>query len=321
MEGNIGRMAHQLIDILAVEVKIPGYYLMNFFRFNIPAVDCFITEVKESTTIKSDYLLAEFPATLVYCVTNIFNDTVKSILLLRRKQREAQSKSAVVNSSVMNSNSKVEDGEGKISYTAFHRKVIQMNLMNVVIKETSITTKQLQEALQNFGGRIFLTLDEYIFNMYAKIVYFMGSVEHMSLLEAKDTLKKYFDTLATDMSIFSLEAKATENTNAIQDDETRQDSSYMVQIKDINWKLVNLSSRVYTANNFESAQAGFEMKEIIPDLETIFGKDKFFERTSMAFPLRFAVLGGSPELQIMCQNLGNIFEVVSILRIRISRPS
>lgn len=145
--------------------------------------------------------------------------------------------------------------------------------------------------------------------MYAKIVHFLGSVEHMSLLEAKDTLKKYFDTLATEMSIFSLEARAAENVNAIQEDETRPDSANMLQIKDINWKLVNLSSRVYTAHSFETAQPGFEMKEIIPELETIFSKDKFFERSSMAFPLRFAVMGGSPELQILCQNFGNIFEV------------
>lgn len=154
-----------------------------------------------------------------------------------------------------------------------------------------------------------MTKDEYIFNMYAKIVHFLGSVEHMSLLEAKDTLKKYFDTLATEMSIFSLEARAAENTNAIQEDETRQDSSFMVQIKDLNWKLINLSSRVYTAHSFESAQPGFESKEIIPELDTIFSKDKFFERNSMAFPLRFAVLGGSPEIQILCQNFGQIFEV------------
>ena len=154
MEGNVGMMAHQLIDILSVEVKIPGYYLMNYFRFNIPAVDCFITEVKDSTTIKSDYLLAEFPATLVYCVTNIFNDTIKAILLLRRKQKEALVKSGATgpNNTMGSSPAKNDEAEGKTSYSSFHRKVIQMNLMNVVVKETSITSKQLQEALQQFPG-------------------------------------------------------------------------------------------------------------------------------------------------------------------------
>lgn len=147
-------MAHELIDILSVETKIPGYYLMNYFRFNVPAVDCFITEVRDSTTLKSDYLLAEFPATLVYCVTNIFNDTIKSILLLRRKQREAIVKTAGGTNPTTGSPSKLEDGDAKISYTNFHRKVIQMNLMNIVVKETSISSKQLQEALQSFGGSV-----------------------------------------------------------------------------------------------------------------------------------------------------------------------
>lgn len=85
LENPIGAYAQRIIQDIMLECKITGYYLLSYFRYNLPAIDTFILELKDTKDIKSDYYLAEHPATLLYCISDPSNHTVKSILVSNRE--------------------------------------------------------------------------------------------------------------------------------------------------------------------------------------------------------------------------------------------
>ena len=71
---------------MALEQKIHSYYLLNFFRFHMPAIDCFIVEqINLGRTEASDIFLANFPATLIYTFSNNNNFTIRNLLLTNKK--------------------------------------------------------------------------------------------------------------------------------------------------------------------------------------------------------------------------------------------
>ena len=81
----IGSYAERIIQTITLESKITGIFLLSYFRFNLPAIDSFILELKESINIKSEYVLSEYPATLLYCISKKDNHTVESILVSNKE--------------------------------------------------------------------------------------------------------------------------------------------------------------------------------------------------------------------------------------------
>lgn len=78
-------MAERIIKNIKLENKVTGYYLLNYLRFSIPALDCLIHEITElNEMLRPDYKLLEYPATLVYCINDNKNLTVRTLYQLNR---------------------------------------------------------------------------------------------------------------------------------------------------------------------------------------------------------------------------------------------
>lgn len=146
-----------------------------------------------------------------------------------------------------------------------------------------------------------------LFNIYSKLVTMFYVCEHLPLNEAREGMKRYFEALGNELGVFALENKAElgEEADRLKDGE----ETLMLSIKDLQWKMIEVSYSRYV-NNPEKIKALPSVNEQFTDsLDYIMSKSKFFERNAMAFSIKFAVMGGSPELQILCQNFGTLFEV------------
>lgn len=71
--------------MIALELKIYSYHLLNYFRFHMPGVDCFIVELVNNRTEESEQHLAKHPSTLVYTFANPANFTIKNLLLTNKR--------------------------------------------------------------------------------------------------------------------------------------------------------------------------------------------------------------------------------------------
>jgi hypothetical protein len=196
--------------------------------------------------------------------------------------------------------SNIKKQRPKFSYNEFRKRIIFTYLWHTILKEVSIKDKDLTDLINRLD-------EEYVFNLYAKMINVFGIVEFLSVGEAREGLKKYFEAMSNDLGVFALENKLINDMN--YEDDSRIDNSSMLSIKDINWKLVNIMTSNYEGNINNFSQVPDPKENLAETLDAILGKDRFFEKTSMAFPIRFAVFGGSKELQILCQNFGNLFEV------------
>ena len=178
--------------------------------------------------------------------------------------------------------------------------MIYTYLSHIIMKEFNIRGKDLDQLVKGLD-------EEYVFNLYAKMINMFGIVEYMSVVEAREGLKKYFEAMSSDLGLLGLENKNGADNN--NDEDMRIDNSCMINIKDINWKLVPIMKHEDKTNLNSYFQAPSLNENLSDVLDSILSKDRFFEKPSMAFPLRFAILGTSSELQILCQNLGSLFEV------------
>ena len=194
----------------------------------------------------------------------------------------------------------IKKQRSKFNYNDFRKRILFTYLCHTILKEVTIKGRDLNELINRLD-------EEYVFNLYAKMINIFGIVEYLNIGEAREGLKKYFEAMSNDLGVFALENKLMNDMN--YEDDTRIESSSMLSIKDINWKLVNIMTSNYDGNLTNFAQAPDPKENLSETLDSILGKDRFFEKSSMAFPLRFAVFGGSKELQILCQNFGNLFEV------------
>jgi len=144
-----------------------------------------------------------------------------------------------------------------------------------------------------------------VFNIYCKIINMLSLMEYLPVADARDGVKKYFEAMSTDLNLASLENRKEDN---IEEGKTSE-ANYNIGIKDIQWRFINLVSTTYTGT-LATKSANADSKENVVDiLEIILSKDRFFERSSLIFPLRFVIMGGSPELQMCIQNFGALFEV------------
>ncbi len=203
-------------------------------------------------------------------------------------------------------NTKVEELENikkqkpKFTYNDFRKRILFTYLCHTILKEVSIKGRDLTDLINKLD-------EEYVYNLYAKMINIFGIVEYLNVGEAREGLKKYFEAMSNDLGIFVLENKLINDMN--YEDDSRIDNSSMLSIKDINWKLVNIMTSNYDGNINSFSQVPDTKENLAETLDAILGKDRFFEKSSMAFPIRIAVFGGSKELQILCQNFGNLFEV------------
>ena len=153
--------------------------------------------------------------------------------------------------------------------------------------------------------------EEFAFNIYTKTVAFLEVVEQMDPNISKDLMKGYFEMLFSDLDIISLEGRNLDEAQI--EAELKSQKSNSLSIEDLNWRLINIGHRSYAATPASTDYiAQVEQKEIINEvLEMILLKSRFFNEEEMIVPLRFCVMGGSQDLQLMCQNFGSLFEVLS----------
>lgn len=136
---------------------------------------------------------------------------------------------------------------------------------------------------------------------------FLEVVEHINQNGAKELMKSYFDMLANDLDISSMEFKQLDEGQI--EAEMKNQANNSLSIKDLKWKIIPIGYRYHPADTkFYSFQP--EPKEIYNEvLDNILAKNRFFDRDEMCIAIRFGVMGGSQDLQLMCQNFGTLFDV------------
>lgn len=196
----------------------------------------------------------------------------------------------------------------KLSYTEHHKNIIFTYLNYFIMRETNLQLEDVEKIVSNLGS-------EYSFNIYSKMINLFDLIENMNVADAREAAKKFFEGLASEIKILDL--KKLDDMN--MEEEARKDTKMMLSLDHITWKLINVVNVSYYGelDNYEGSkklskealQERLKRENVSDLLETVLVKDRFFQKTSMVFPLRFAVLGGSNEIQLMVQNIGTLFEV------------
>lgn len=146
-----------------------------------------------------------------------------------------------------------------------------------------------------------------MYNTYSKTVAFLEVVENLSAVEARESLKRYFDMLIADLDLSGVERAVDEGP---LEEDLRHQASYSLSIKNLKWRMVSLGIRIPIGNPADYLTMPDVRENVSDKLETILSKNKFFDREELCVPSRLCVMGGSQELQLMCQNLGTLFEVI-----------
>lgn len=145
-----------------------------------------------------------------------------------------------------------------------------------------------------------------MYNTYSKTVAFLEVVEYLDSADARVAIKLYFERLIEDLDLNGTERA---NDEGQLEDDMKNQAAFSLSIKDIKWKLVLLRYRTMP-NDPNELSSGVDPREIVIDnLETVLAKNKFFDREELILPTRFCVMGGSEDLQLLCQNFGSLFEV------------
>jgi hypothetical protein len=131
-------------------------------------------------------------------------------------------------------------------------------------------------------------------------------IENLEGSDSRVAMKLYFERLIEDLDLGGIERAIDEGQ---LEEDLKNQTAYSLSIKDIKWKLVPLRYRLQPNNGLEISN-GIDPREIDTDnMEKILAKNKFFDREELILPTRFSVLGGSEDLQQLCQNFGSLFEV------------
>lgn len=263
----------------------------------MPALDCLILELEDSLTIESSYALARSPASLLYCVTDLQNQTVKGIIVSNREKRD---RAQALGGLKLEEHDEATAPSTSLTYHLLRTKTLFTYLNIFILKENNIRPKDLWAFLSELD-------EEYIFNSYCKMLEVFNLMQYMPVGEARELIKKYFEAFSTEVNLFQLESKY--GTEGLEED-TRVDSAYVLNLRDIKWKVINMVSSfdTFTEEELELRSDPDPRENVLEILEMILSKDRFFERKALAFPLRFVIMGGSKELQVVCQNFGALFE-------------
>lgn len=131
-------------------------------------------------------------------------------------------------------------------------------------------------------------------------------IENLEGSDSRVAMKLYFERLIEDLDLGGIERAIDEGQ---LEEDLKNQTAYSLSIKDIKWKLVPFRYRLQPNNGLEISN-GIDTREIDTDnMEKILAKNKFFDREELILPTRFSVLGGSEDLQQLCQNFGSLFEV------------
>lgn len=276
----------------------------------MPAIDCFILKLLNNKTEEPSEELAKRPATLVYVFANIDNFTIGNLLMsnkinksevsvLNEHENQDTISEMVIQTYYSTNLFRREDSNQKISYDIMRRKILFTYICNFMMKEVAVDTQALHDKLMAMGK-------EFIFNNYIKTMAFLEVIEHIAdPAEVRECFKRYFDMLISDLELEGIE-RPTDELHLDQD--LKNQISCSISIKDVKWKLVLLGQR----NNFAHGEifVGLDPQEnYLETMEVILSKNQFFDREELTVPLRFMIMGGSPDLQVMCQNFGSLFEV------------
>lgn len=114
--------------------------------------------------------------------------------------------------------------------------------------------------------------------------------------------------LANDLDISNIESRQLDEAQI--EAELKSQANNSLSIKDIKWKLIPVGYRYYVGSS-KYYNAQIEPKEVYNEvLDQILTKNRFFDNNEMVIPIRFCVMGGSQDLQLMCQNFGTLFDVL-----------
>jgi hypothetical protein len=152
-----------------------------------------------------------------------------------------------------------------------------------------------------------MTVEEFIYNSYSKTVAFLEVAENLDNVDSRVILKLYFERLIEDLDLGGIERAVDEGQ---LEDDLKSQAAYSLSIKDIKWKLVPLRSRYSPLEGAEISNTADPREIVIDNMEIILAKNKFFDREELILPTRFSVMGGSEDLQLLCQNFGSLFEVI-----------
>lgn len=158
----IGKLADEIFLTIDLESKIYSYNLLCFFRFNLPAIDCFILELKLGVNFESSEILAALPATLVYVFANTQNFSIRNLLLSNKDLTTSRSPAlAKVNEEQMDEEPKeLSSSKGnfkdhqKISYDILRRKSLFTFICYIMTKDVSVDTKALYDRIMTMDSRL-----------------------------------------------------------------------------------------------------------------------------------------------------------------------
>lgn len=160
----IGKFAEEIFFTIDLESKIYSYNLLCFFRFNLPAIDCFILELKLGLNFESSEILATIPATLVYVFANTQNFSVKNLLLSNQDQTTSSSRSSALPKATEEqmyeepkefspSKGHFKDHQ-KLSYDMLRRKSLFTFICYIMTKDVSVDTKALYDRIMTMDSRV-----------------------------------------------------------------------------------------------------------------------------------------------------------------------
>jgi hypothetical protein len=158
----IGKFAEEIFFTIDLESKIYSYNLLSFFRFNLPAIDCFILELKLGVNLESSEILATIPATLVYVFANIQNFSIKNLLSSNKDQNSSQSSTLpkATEEQMDEEPKEFSPSKGhfkdyqKLSYDMLRRKSLFTFICYIMTKDVSVDTKALYDRIMTMDSRL-----------------------------------------------------------------------------------------------------------------------------------------------------------------------
>lgn len=137
--------------MIDLETKIYSYSLLCFLRFNLPAIDCFILELKHGVNFESSEILANSPATLVYTFANAHNYAIRNLLLSNKDQMTSKGAAGKTVSDDIDID--VKD-QSKTSYDMLRRRTIFTFICHIMMKDMSVDTKELYNRIMQMDSTI-----------------------------------------------------------------------------------------------------------------------------------------------------------------------